>query len=96
MTAETPEGKTLFKTSRFYMPQAGDALGSEMVLGPDRKLGFLRDTSIQPFAPREETLEIPLPAGVRQVVVKTALSYQPRPGNVYPLQEQVHPVRLDR
>jgi len=33
---------------------------------------------------------------VRQVVVKTALSYQPRPGNVYPLQEQVHPVRLDR
>lgn len=78
------------------MPQAGDSLGSEMVLGPDRKLGFLRGTSIQPFAPQEESLEIDLPAGLREAVVTVALSYQPRPGNVYPLQEQSFTVSLDK
>ncbi len=77
------------------MPQPGDSLGSAMVLGPDKKLGFLRDTSIQPFAPKEETIEIDLPAGVREATVKVALSYQPRPGDVYPVDEQSFPVRLD-
>lgn len=96
MTAETIDGKNLFHTSRHYMPQAGDSLGSEMMLGPDKKLGFLRDTAIQPFAPKEENLEIALPAGVREAVVKVALSYQPRPGNVYPLQEQTFRVTLDK
>lgn len=78
------------------MPQAGDSLGGEMMLGPDKKLGFLRDTTIQPFAPKEENLEIALPVGVREVVVKVALSYQPRPGNVYPLHEKTFRVSLDK
>ena len=78
------------------MPQAGDSLGSSMVLGPDKKLGFLRDTSIQPFAPKEETLEIDLPVGVREAVVKVTLSYQPRPGDVYPMDEQTFSVHLDK
>lgn len=78
------------------MPQPTNALGSEMVLGPDKKLGLIRDTSIQPFAPKEETIEIDLPQGVREAVIKASLSYQPRPGNVYPLQEQVLRVGLDR
>jgi hypothetical protein len=96
VTAETIEGKNIYRTARYYMPQAGDSLGSEMMLGPDKKLGFLRDTSIQPFAPKEETLEIDLPTGVREAVVKVALSYQPRPGNVYPVHEQTFRVTLDK
>lgn len=78
------------------MPQPGDSLGSTMVLGPDKKLGFLRDTSIQPFAPKEENIEIDLPAGVREATVKVALSYQPRPGDVYPVDEQTFPVYMDK
>lgn len=96
MTAETLDGKNIYRTARYYMPQAGDSLGSEMMLGPDKKLGFLRDTSIPPFTPKEENLEIALPVGVREAVVKVALSYQPRPGNVYPLDEKSFRVALDK
>ena len=78
------------------MPQSANGLGTTMVLGPDKKLGLIRDTSIQPFAPREETLEFDLPPGVRAVVVKAALSYQLRPGDSYPLQAQEVRVSLDR
>lgn len=78
------------------MPQPGDSLGSTMVLGPDKKLGFLRDTSIQPFAQKEESIEIDLPAGVRDAVVHVGLSYQPRPGNVYPIHNVVMNVSLDK
>ena len=54
-----------------------------MVLGPDKKLGLIRDTSIQPFAPKEETFEIELPAAVREVGLEVKLTYQPRPGDEY-------------
>jgi len=67
-----------------------------MVLGPENKLGFIRETSIQPFAPKEETIEIPLPSGVREATVELNLSYQPRPGNVYPIHKVVKTVSLDQ
>ena len=44
-----------------------------MVLGPENKLGLIRDTSIQPFAAKEETIEIPLPDGLRDAVVEAVL-----------------------
>lgn len=56
-----------------------------MALGPDKKLGLIRDTSIQPFAPKEETFEIPTPKGIQDILVEASLSYQPRPGNIYPI-----------
>ncbi len=67
------------------MPQSTDSLDSIMVLGPDKKLGLIRDTSIQPFAPKEESFEIPIAKGVKGVKVTVQLSYQPRPGDVYPI-----------
>ena len=96
MTAKAPDGKTFYRTERIYMPQAGDSRGSQMVLGPDKKLGFLRDTSIQPFAPKEEVFEIALPPGVQKGDVEVSLRYEPRPGNVYPLHRLVRTVSLDR
>ncbi|MFH1059526.1 MAG: hypothetical protein V1797_12720 [Pseudomonadota bacterium] len=87
MTANAPDGKTFFHAEKIYMPQAGDSRGSQMVLGPDKKLGFLRDTSIQPFASKEEVFEIPLPPGVHGGQVEVSLRYEPRPGNVYPLHQ---------
>jgi len=35
-----------------------------MVFGTDKKMGIIRDTSIQPFQPKEETFEIPIPKEV--------------------------------
>lgn len=87
VTAQDSQGNRFFTASRRYMPQAGDGRGREMVLGPDKKLGLIRDTSIQPFAPKEENLEINLPPGVEAAEVEVRLSYQPRPGNVYPIHQ---------
>lgn len=96
MTATNPEGKKIFQASRSYMAQATDSRSSAMVLGPDKKLGFIRDTSIQPFAPKEETIEIPLPPGLREAVIEVNLSYQPRPGNVYLIHKVIRNVSLDQ
>ena len=67
-----------------------------MVLGPENKLGIIRDTSIQPFAPKEESIEIPLPTGLTDAVIEVNLSYQPRPGNINPIHKVVRKVSLDR
>jgi len=94
VTANAGDGKEIFRTSKFYMSQATDARSSQMVLGPDKKLGFIRDTSIQPFAPKEETFEIALPQGIADAVLEINLSYQPRPGNIYPIHKVVKTVSL--
>lgn len=96
MTASTPEGKKIFETSRIYMPQSTDSRSTQMVLGPENKLGLIRDTSIQPFAPKEETIEVPLPPGLKNAVIEVNLSYQPRPGNIYPIHKVTRKVSLDQ
>ena len=96
MTAETIDGNSIYTTRRVYMPQAGDSLGKQMVLGPDKKLGFLRDTSIQPFAPKEEHIEMDIPDGIQNAIVKVSLSYELRPGDVYPLFTETYKVSIDK
>ncbi len=96
MTASTEDGKTIFETSRVYAAQATDSRSTQTALGPENKLGLIRDTSIQPFAPKEETIEVPLPAGLREAVVVVNLSYRPRPGNVYPIHNVIRRVSLDQ
>jgi hypothetical protein len=96
VTANDAEGKKLFQTSRIYSTQATDSRSTHMVLGPENKLGFIRDTSIQPFAPKEETIEVPLPTGLRAAEIEVNLSYQPRPGNVYPIHQVKRKVSLDQ
>ena len=94
MTATSDDGKKIFETSRIYMPQATDSRSNHMVLGPDKKLGLIRDTSIQPFTPKEELFEISVPPGIHIVNVKVDLSYRPRPGNVYPIHSVEKAMRL--
>jgi hypothetical protein len=96
VTANGPDGKKIFQTSRIYATQATDSRSTQTALGPDKKLGLIRDTSIQPFAPKEETIEIPLPEGVKDAVIEVSLRYQPRPGNIYPIHKVVRSVSLDR
>jgi hypothetical protein len=95
VTATAPNGQKLFEGSKFYMPQAGDGRSPIMALGPDKKLGLLRDTSIQPFRPKEETFEIPIPKGINEITVAVRLTYQPRPGNIYPLETISRKVQMD-
>ena len=77
------------------MPQSTTSLDNTMVYGPDKKLGIIRDTSIQPFASKAETFEIKVPETVKLVNVVVSLSYQLRPGNVYPIHWIVKEVPIE-
>lgn len=94
VTAHTPSNEKIFEETRIYMPQSTDSLGTAMVLGPDKKLGLVRDTSLQPFAAKEETFEIPMPGNIKEARVSVELSYQPRPGDVYPIHSVARSVAL--
>jgi len=96
VTASTPEGKKIFETSRAYMPQSTDSRSTQMVLGAANKLGLIRDTSIQPFAPKEETFEVPLPPDLRNAVIEVNLRYQLRPGNLCSIHKVIRNVSLDQ
>lgn len=88
MTAADEQGKVFYRGSKVFMPQSTNSLNDDTVYGPTHKLGIIRDTSLQPFAPRVETFEVTLPRGVVKVRVFVALSYQPRPGDIYPIHKQ--------
>ena len=85
MTIKDDTDRTLYAKRKVYMPQSSDSLNNAMVYGPTHKLGIIRDTSIQPFAPKIETFEASIPEGIGKVRVTVELSYQPRPGDVYPI-----------
>ncbi|MBI5042679.1 MAG: hypothetical protein HZC10_02375 [Nitrospirae bacterium] len=61
MTAKTKDGKEIFKDSKIYMPQATNSRGDAMVYGAHFKMGYTRDTSLQPLQTRVETYEIKFP-----------------------------------
>jgi len=62
VTAKTiKDGREIFRDAKIYMPQATNSRGDAMVYGPYQKLGFIRDTSLQPLQTRLETFEIKFP-----------------------------------
>lgn len=69
------------------MPQCTDSLGPVMVLGPDRKLGIVRDTTFQPFAPKREQFEIKLARPTAWLGLAIKLTYQLRPGDEITIHE---------
>jgi len=93
VTIKDDTDRTLYAKRKVYMPQSTDSLNNAMVYGPTHKLGIIRDTSIQPFAPKTETFEASISEGVGKVRVIVELSYQPRPGDVYPIHHKT--VELD-
>lgn len=62
MTAKTKDGKVVFNEQKIYMPQSpAKGRGDQMVYGPHRKSGMLRDTSLQPGQIKVEDFEIKFP-----------------------------------
>ena len=74
------------------MPQSSSSLDNTMVYSPTQKLGIMRDTSIQPFAAKEESFEIQLTETTQKVTIEVRLSYQPRPGDIYPIHREIREV----
>ncbi|MFH1293839.1 MAG: hypothetical protein ABIJ44_06880 [Pseudomonadota bacterium] len=95
MTAKTKDGKVIFKGERIYMPQATTNLNDKMIYGAHWKVGFIRDTSIQPYKGRKETFDIKLPMGVRTVDVTAELTYQLIPGDKIPIHTVTRKVSID-
>ena len=65
MTAKSSSGKELFKQSKIYMPipqQLGR--GDKMGRGPYEKSGILRDTSLPPNRPVNESFDIRFPTEI--------------------------------
>lgn len=84
-TAKDEKGREIFRNQRIYMTQCTDSLGPIMVLGPDRKLGIIRDSTFQPFRPKREEFEIKLNGGIKAVDIALRLFYQMRPGDQIPI-----------
>lgn len=61
MTAKTKDGKEVFKDSKIYMTQATNSRGDAMVYGAHFKMGYTRDTSLQPLKTKVENYEINFP-----------------------------------
>lgn len=61
MTAKTKDGKEVFKDSKIYMTQATNSRGDAMIYGAHFKMGYTRDTSLQPLQTKVETYEINFP-----------------------------------
>lgn len=79
------------------MSQCTDSLGPRMVLGPDKKLGIIRDTTIQPFKAKREEFEVRLTGSPLSVELRLRLAYVLRPGDEIPVhlwQEKVPVVDL--
>lgn len=76
------------------MPQSTDSRNSVMVFGTDRKMGIIRDTSLQPFTPKEETFEIPVAKEVKAVKLTVRLVFSLRQGEDYPIHSVTKNVTL--
>lgn len=96
MTAKDKDGKEIFSDSKIYMPQATTTRDEKMLYGAQWKVTYIRDTSLQPFQTRNETFEIKLPEGVRDVEVTVELTYQLFPGDKIPVHKVVRAVTLNR
>ena len=81
MKVTSKDSKALYKETKIYMPQ--HKLGYDdntMVYAANRKLTLMRDTSLQPFVPKKETIEVRLPEGVQEAVVEAVLTFRQLPG----------------
>lgn len=97
VTAKTPDGKEIGKVEKYYHPQATNCRDTKMKYGAQWKVGYLRDTSLQPAQAKKETIEFDLPKEVRTVNVTVELVYEAvKPDNKYPIHTITKKVSLDR
>lgn len=56
-----------------------------MVLGPDKKLGIIRDTTFQPLRVKIEEFQVNVSKKPHELEVEAAFSYVLRPGDEIPI-----------
>ncbi len=97
MTAKTPDGKEIGIQTRHYHPQATNEKNSKMLYGAQQKVANIRDTSIQPYQTKTESMEFILPKGIRAADITVDLSYYlGSPDQQYEVHKITRQVTLDR
>ncbi len=97
VTAKSLDGKEIGKVEKHYHPQATNCRDTKMKYGAQWKIQNVRDTSLQPFKTKAETIEFDLPAGVRAADVTVDLVYENvNPDNKYPIHSVTKRVSLDK
>jgi hypothetical protein len=97
VTAKTADGKEIGTEERHYHPQATNCRDTKEKYGAQWKVANIRDTSIQPFKAKTETIEFDLPEGVRSANVTVDLFYEAvNPDNKYPIHTITRTVSLDK
>lgn len=97
MTAKTLDGKIIGTQTRYYHPQATNEKNSKMLYGAHVKVANIRDTSIQPYQTKNESIEFVLPKGVRTADITVDLSYYlGSPDQRYAIHKIVRRVTLDQ
>ncbi len=61
VTAKTLDGAVIYSDSKILMTQATDSRGDAQKYGAHFKLGYVRDTSLQPLQTRTDVYEINFP-----------------------------------
>ena len=56
VTATTKDGKEIFRDSKIFMTQATNSRDDSMIYGPSFKMGYIRDTSLQPLQTRNRDI----------------------------------------
>jgi len=97
VTARTPDGKEIGIQTRHYHPQATNEKNSKQVYGAQIKVANIRDTSIQPYQTKTESIEFVLPKGVKSADITVDLSYYlGSPDQRYEVHKITRRVYLDR
>ena len=97
VTAKTPDGKEIGTQARHYHPQATNEKNSKQLYGAQVKVANIRDTIIQPYQTKTESIEFVLPKGARSADITIDLSYYlGGPDQRYEVHKITRRVDLDR
>lgn len=90
-------GEKIDTQTRHYHPQATNEKSSKQLYGAEVKVANIRDTSIQPYQTKTESIEFVLPKGVRSADITVDLSYYlASPDQRYEVHKITRRVSLDR
>jgi hypothetical protein len=97
VTAKTTDGKVINTQRRHYHPQATNGKNSKQLYGAEIKVANIRDTSIQPYQTKSESIEFVLPEGVWSADIMVDLSYYlGSPDQRYAVHKITRRVNLDQ
>ncbi len=96
VTAKKEDGTVIGTVKKIYMPQATNQLNEKQIFGAQNKVGYVRNTSLEAYESKDESIEFDLPEGVRTANIEVELTYQLFADDKIPIHKVTKTVSLDR